>query len=464
MKMNTTTTRSKLQVSGSRMVYVHRLGCPKLDVDQEYLNNGLKNRGITFVTEPEAADTLIVSTCAFIGDARKEAVESILEGIEWKKEVSGRRIFVSGCLPVRYESELAVELPEVDGWYGFGKWQQALDHITSLSSVAITPSKSQSDQTKIPSSLESTLSRLPRSTSSPYAYLKIAEGCNRRCSYCAIPSIRGAYRSRSVSDIINECHTLIESGTSEIIVIAQEINSYGNDLDGKDSINSLLPLIGEQFDKLGKQGWLRILYTHPPLFDDAFIDSLRNTPHLVPYIDFPIEHADNSVLRAMRRATTWEKMSDWIDKLRTNIPEIALRTSVIVGHPGEGEGEFETLLQRLEETKFDHIGVFQYSPEEGTHAETLKQIPQEIRAAREDQLQELIYDQAEERAEGLLNKQVEVLLEEYNETEKVWTGRSIWDAPDIDWQVTFDGVGKKGELIEGRIIAAEPWHLSVVPA
>lgn len=443
-------------------IYLHRLGCPKLDVDHDLLSSGLSDRGAVFVPEVEQADTVIISTCAFIADARAEAVEAMLEGAQWKEEVPGRRLFVTGCLPARYRDTLKKDLPEVDGWYGPGEFEGILAEFlpTDRQNIIAAPDKN-AHPGRMNRELEDILSSIRHVEESPVAYLKIAEGCNRRCAYCAIPDIRGPYTSRRPGSILSEASRLLSQGVREIIVTAQEVNSYGRDLGDGTTIEALLPRLGELVAK--SDGWLRVLYTHPPLFSEAFVQALADTPALVPYLDFPIEHADDSVLKVMGRGTTWSQMARWIDLLRKKIDRLALRTSIIVGHPGEGETEFRILMERLYDVRFERLGVFRYSPEEETRAAKLKAVDSSVAVDREMAVQDLAMEHADEWYAGIVGQELSVLLERARDEDGLLEGRSIWDAPDIDGNVIYTGSGKPGDIVRGRVEAAEPYEMTVGP-
>ncbi len=425
------------------------------------LSGGLKKLGVDFVDAATEAETVIISTCAFIGDAQEEAVDAILEGADWKNENDNRQLYVTGCIPARYTDKLKDEIPEVDGWYGPGDFATLLNKMNKKKTDLLIPENSfKPDHIgQIPHSLEDMLAKLRTVDSQAYAYLKVSEGCDRRCAYCAIPDIRGPYSSRRPGSILSETSRLLSQGVKEIILTSEEINSWGRDLQAGNRIETLLPKIGELVAK--ENGWLRILYTHPPLVDENFIDALVNTPSLVPYLDFPIEHADDTVLRKMGRGTTWEKMKRSINLLREKIDGIALRTSIIVGHPGEGEAEFENLILRLEEAKFERLGVFCYSPEEGTRVEKLDSVSREVAEERSEEVMNLALDHADEWYAEKIGKEVEVLTENVEEDGSI-SGRSVWDAPDIDGDVIFlDDKPQIGHIIKCKIIESAPFTFSV---
>ncbi len=443
-----------------KKIYCIQLGCPKLEVDQEYMNGGLIRHGVDFVDSADEADAVIVSTCGFIDDARREAVDSILEAISWKEEDNKRQVFVTGCMAARYRDELISELPEVDGVFAFNEWNQALSMMSGQSFSVVHSTSGSIHPGKIPPDLEHELFTTRQQMDQSYAYVKIAEGCNRRCSYCAIPDIRGPYQSRPFADVIEEVDRILNQGIREVILIGQEINSYGKDLGGSVSIETLLEHVGAKIEN--EKGWLRLLYTHPPLFTDQFVRAISETPALVPYLDFPIEHADDSVLKVMGRGTTWKRMRHWIERLRESIPDIALRTSVIVGHPGEGTKEFENLLRRLEEVKFARLGVFRYSPEEGTRGFAMDAPSSEEAAIREDEIHSLIIDQADQWYESKIGQTVDIIIDS-NGSGTDLVGRTVWDAPEIDGEVQLQGNYNTGTIIKSKLVDGEPYVFIAKP-
>ncbi len=446
-----------MKSSSSKSVYIHRLGCPKVEADLDGLHSLLASNRIEVQDEAESADIAIISSCAFILDSRSEAIDAILEAVSWKAERPDRQIFVTGCLPIHYRDELAAEIPEVDGWYQFNEWQMLLNRIAAASDQDNTVAGIHCGQ--VTPLVETGIAKHRHGLGPFHAYLRISEGCNRRCSYCAIPSMRGPYRSKPEQLVLTEAKQLLASGVKELILVAQEVNSYGKDLEQASSIERLLGELGNELEKVQGKRWLRILYTHPPLMTEPFIKALAGTPGLVPYLDFPIEHADDTVLKAMRRGTTWAKMRGWIDLLRDSIPDIALRTSIIVGHPGEGPQEFDTLLNRLEEARFERLGVFRYSPEENTFA-TTQEAPDEDEAfEREAEVLALTEELAEQWYQSRIGKRTEVLIESVEGTEL--SGRTVWDAPDIDGDAIILSRGKPGDMVTGIITEAEPYRFTL---
>lgn len=444
-------------------IYLHRLGCPKLDVDHDWLAAGLRERGGRLVGAPEEADTVIVSTCAFLGDARLEAREAIEAAVDWKRDAPGRRVFVTGCLPAA-DGEAAAGLPPgVDGVFTPARWGDLLARFGEEERGGVSPdapSSAPAPAGQVPAGLTERLASRRGVPDGAYAYLKIAEGCDRRCAYCAIPRIRGRYRSRRPEDILAEAGRLLDGGARELIVVAQEVNSYGRDLPSRADIESLLPALGERVAEAG--GWLRVLYTHPPLYSERFLEALVNTPALVPYLDFPIEHADDKVLKAMGRGTTWAEMARWIDRLREHIEELALRTSVIVGHPGEGAREFATLLARLDEVKFERLGVFRFSPESGTSAAGRPAAEQEEAIRREQDVIALSLEHAEAWYAGRVGRRVRMLVEGSDDQGRA-LGRTVWDAPEVDGEAAATIPARPGSFLAGRVIAAEPHRFTIAP-
>lgn len=447
----------------SGRIYLHRLGCPKLDADNDLFVAGLRKMGAEMVESSDDADTVIVSTCAFIGDAQAEAVDAMLEAARWKTWEPGRHLYVTGCIPARYHNSLAEEIPEVDGWYGPGQFAGLLKELDEPASEIILTSDELKRENDYPGrytrELEDVLSKLRIAETPTVSYLKISEGCNRRCAYCAIPDIRGPYQSRRPGSVLTEASILLSQGVKELIVTAEEVNSFGRDLKDGSSIETLLPRLGELVAK--HDGWLRVLYTHPPIYTESFVNALAETPALVPYLDFPIEHADDNVLKAMGRRTTWESMKRWIDLLRNKIDQIALRTSIIVGHPGEDDVAFENLMNRLEDARFERLGVFRYSPEEGTRAAKLPHVDEDTAFDREIAVMDLALDHATAWYAGRIGKETAMLVEGLNEA-RLCVGRSIWDAPDIDGEAIWTGPAKPvGTIVNGIITAAEPYTLTM---
>ncbi len=438
-------------------IYIHRLGCPKVEADLDSLAGLLRRKGAKLVDAAEKADVAVISTCAFILDSRAEAVDAILEAARWKEEKPGRRVYVTGCLPILHHAILVDEIPEVDGWFQFNQLEALIEAATSDKTVE--PPQIIVPPGQVTPSFEVLSAENRGRVETQYAYLRIAEGCDRRCAYCAIPGMRGAYRSKPFDVVLTEARRLLDSGVRELILVAQEVNSYGKDLDGAVSIEALLDRLDKLLEQAEGKRWLRILYTHPPIFSEEFVQALGRTTHLVPYLDFPIEHADDSVLRAMRRGVTWKKMRRWIDRLRETIPDIALRTSIIVGHPGERAREFDTLLARLEEVKFERLGVFSFSREDNTHAGGLAAVDGDEAFRREAQVQLMAEEQAEAWYETKIGAQTELLVEHVKNGHVY--GRTPWDAPDIDGDAIARIKAKPGDILTGTITEVAPYRFTL---
>ncbi len=346
------------------------LGCPKNLVDSEVTLGLLSKQGYSFTTDPSTAEVIIVNTCSFIKDATQEAIETILRLTPYKKEGRCHLFIVSGCLPQRYGKALEKELPEVDLFVGTGSFQK----IPQLILQRGKRKSYLSGQTFLYNE------KTPRILSTPSftAYLKIAEGCSRSCTFCTVPKIRGPYRSRRISSILKEAERLVAQGVKELVLIAQDTTAYGQDLKDGTSLERLLKALV----RIAGLRWIRILYAYPKLshFTESLLELLSQEEKICPYLDLPIQHIDDEILRRMGRRSTKQEIRNLVEKLRTSVPGIALRTSLIVGFPGETEKQFKTLLRFVEEAQFDHLGAFQYSPEEGTPAYKFHNpIPEEVK-------------------------------------------------------------------------------------
>jgi ribosomal protein S12 methylthiotransferase len=422
------------------------LGCPKNQVDSEILLGQLKGNRLRYTADPKDADILIINTCSFVQDAIRESIDEIMGGIQWKQEKPGRKLFVMGCLPQRYPDDLAKELPEVDGFFGVGEFGEMVEALDGVKWGHLTPRSPLLGGVRCPhltpSSDDLFLKR--RLLSLPHtAYLRIADGCSQGCRYCTIPRIRGPYRSRKPDDILREAEHLVDTGAVELIVIAQETTSYGKDLDPPSGLITLL----QDMSRIDPLHWIRLMYSHPPALTTDMIHELASIDKLCPYLDFPIEHASDKVLRAMGRRSTQSGLREQISLLRDAIPNIALRTSIIVGHPGEGEGEFSELVKFLDEIRFDHLGVFTFSPEEGTPSfDQVDPVLPEEAQNRRDQLMMLAEEWAEERNQSCIGNTEVVLIDDVDPISKISIGRTRYDAPEIDGTVIINGIIKPGDL------------------
>ena len=390
------------------------LGCSKNLVDTEMMIGLAKNNGLEIVNNEKDADVILINTCGFIESAKQEAINTILEMAEYKKNGNCKFLIVTGCLVQRYKEELQENLPEVDlfitidEYNNFGKIMQKLIN-KNINSCAL-----RYDERVL-------------TTGSATAYLKIAEGCSNRCTYCAIPYIRGPYVSRKMEDILEEAKHLNEKGIKEVIVIAQDTTKYGIDIYGKPMLAELLKKLCE-FDKFK---WIRFLYAYPESITEELVETVKNNEKICKYFDIPIQHISDTVLKRMNRKSTGKQIKDLIKRIKQEIPDAIFRTSLIVGFPGETEEDFEKLLNFVEKTKFNKLGVFEYSKEDGTPAEKLKdQIPEKVKNKRWNLIMALQQKISEEKLKEHIGKEYEVLVEKI--TDKYIIGRTKMDVPDMD--------------------------------
>ena len=424
------------------------LGCAKNLVNSEQMLYLLSEAGYTLLPEPEGADFAVVNTCGFIDAAKSEAIETILELAELKKENKLGAIIVTGCLSERYRDSIQDELPEIDAVLGvgsFGEIVEAAEAVTKGRSLRRFASNS------------APVDEIPRvvSTGPSWAYLRIAEGCDNYCAFCAIPYIRGRYRSRPMENVVEEARELAAHGVKELIVIAQDITRYGTDLYGKRSLASLC----RELSAIEGVEWIRLHYLYPDAFDDELIDEIASNGKIVKYLDIPIQHINDSILRAMHRRGTGGEIRALFRTLRERIPGLVLRTSLIAGLPGEGEAEFEELCEFLKEARIERAGVFPFSPEEGTPAAAMPH-PDPLTAQRRAelimQLQAQIMD---EFCQSRIGQTLRVLCQDYDEDSGLLVGRSWADSPEIDGLVFFEGDCPPGEMAEVLIDAAEDGFL-----
>ncbi|MCH5183755.1 MAG: 30S ribosomal protein S12 methylthiotransferase RimO [Oscillospiraceae bacterium] len=419
------------------------LGCPKNLLNTERMLSMLANEGFELVAEDTEADVVVINTCAFIESAKKEAIDNILD-VAWLKEHHTLKgIVVTGCLPQRYGEEILKELPEVNCILGTGSFDRICGAVRAAyageSFCALDPAE------EIPLGGERVVT-----TPAHFAYLQIAEGCDNCCSYCVIPSIRGHFRSRPMGELVEEATELASLGVKELCLIAQDTTRYGEDLYGTYALDSLITEISE----IEGIEWIRLLYCYPDRITDGLIDVIAENPKVVKYLDMPIQHINDEVLSRMNRRDTRAGIEGVIRKLRERVPEIILRTTVIVGFPGETEKQFEELRKFLKETRFERLGVFPYSREEGTPAHDLPgQIPEKTKEKRQEILmeqQERIHNECNER---FLGKTLRVLCEGYDQVAESFYGRSFADAYEIDGKVYFSSSRnvREGQFIDVRI-------------
>lgn len=429
------------------------LGCSKNLIDTEVMLGLLQQAGIEVSPDPAEADILIVNTCAFIESAKEEAITTVLSMAEYKNEGVGkcRALIVAGCLSQRYGQQLLDEMPEADAVIGTGacdRIMEAVEEVLSGRRVIIV------GEDKLLYNAET-----PRIvTTAPYtAYLKIAEGCNNRCAFCAIPLIRGQLRSRPIEDIVAEAKRLTETGVREIILLAQDTASYGKDLYGEPKLAALLT----ELCRLEKLDWVRTLYSYPRFFNDELIETIAREPKIVKYVDLPLQHGDDTVLRNMRRPDTNEGMRSLIKKLREKIPGVCIRSTFIVGFPGETEEQYRTLRNFVEDMRFDKLGVFTYSREEDTPAYDMpNQVEEAVMEDRYHDLMALQSKISEETNQSLIGKELSVLVEgrdvdDDGQEKNVVYGRSYREAPDVDGSVYVEGDedSQPGDIISVRVAA-----------
>lgn len=416
------------------------LGCDKNRVDTEKMLARLLGRGHTFVDREDDADVIVVNTCAFIDSAKTESIDEILSAVEYKKK-NGTKIVVTGCLPQRYKGDLKEALPEVDLFLGTGDYDMLCDYLDGL-----TVSES-----KLYCSLDKYCSKRVLTTPYHYAYLKIADGCDNHCTYCAIPSIRGKYRSEKIEDLVSEAKSLSDEGVKELILVAQDVTRYGIDLYGKKSLTLLL-------DELSKLDFcrIRLMYLEPEMVDDELIDYVANNEKIAKYMDVPFQHIDSRLLKLMGRHTDEEYTKNLVNKIKAK--GIKIRSSFIVGFPSEGEKEFEELYDFIRDYEIDYAGFFEYSLEEGTPAEKLGgRVDDDVKAKRCESLRELQERIIMKAADGYVGKTVNVLYEDIDYDNQMFVGRAEFQAPDIDNVVRFtsDTPLNVGEIysveITGRI-------------
>lgn len=418
------------------------LGCAKNQVDGEMLMASLKNAGFELCDDAALADVAIVNTCGFIESAKQESIDEILELATLKKEGRIKKLVVTGCLAERYREEIHKELPEVDGVFGIGANG---DIAACIESVMQGFTERFPEKEKMPLCGDRELS-----TPSYFAYLKIAEGCDNRCTYCAIPLIRGGYRSRTMESIEEEARALVENGAKELILIAQDTTRYGLDLYGEYSLAKLL----RRLCRIEKLHWIRVLYCYPDAITDELLDTIAEEEKIVKYIDLPLQHASGRILKAMNRRGDRASLTALMRKIREKIPGVTLRTTLITGFPGETEADFTELAEFVKDVQFERLGCFAYSQEEDTPAAELPdQIDEEVKNHRAELIMDSQMNIMDRLGEKQVGRDVEVLTEGFDRYAECWFGRSAMDAPDIDGKVFFTAEKKPyfGELVTVHI-------------
>ncbi len=428
------------------------LGCPKNQVDAEHMLALMDAEGWEIVDYVDGCDAVIVNTCGFIDDAKKEAIENILDMAELKKEGVISKIIVTGCLAQRYKDEIVKEIPEVDAVIGIGANGDIIKTVEEVMS-GVDTIENYPPQCDLPLEGQRILT-----TPQYWAYLKIGEGCSNRCTYCTIPSIRGNMRSRSMENVIDEAKQLAELGVKELILIAQDTTSYGLDLYGELKLPELL----NELCKIDSIEWIRLLYCYPDRITDELIETMKNQEKVVNYIDLPLQHADDKILKAMNRRGDQALIRNVISKLRTEIPDVVIRTTFIVGFPGEGEEEFETLAEFVNEIEFDRLGVFTFSPQEGTPAFDMEdQVDEDIKTRRGEVIMQDQYSIMEEKNNEKIGKTYRVVVEDYDGYSDSYTGRTYMDAPEIDGLVKFTSHKDLdiGDFVDVEIFDVEDYDL-----
>ena len=442
----------------NKKVHFVSLGCPKNLVDTEMMLGALSNDNYSVTDNPDDADTVIVNTCGFIEEAKKESIDKVLELSEMKEKGKLKNLVVAGCLTQRYKDDLVEGLPEADVFVGSGEFQN-IDKI-------LRDKESGSEKKtffNMPTFLQEDATPRINSQQRHVAYLKISEGCKKRCAFCAIPLIRGNLQSRTIQSVVSEAKLLVAGGVKELIVISHDFTDYGWDIrkqnsEAKESPYELLKALSEQS---GAQ-WIRVLYLYPDGIDDKMIQLFKEKDNLVKYFDMPLQHINSDVLKSMNRRMKREDIELAISKIRKEIPEAVIRTQFIVGFPGETEEQFEELSDFIQEQKFERVGCFKYSIEENTKAGTMEgQVDEEIKQRRHDTLMELQREISKERHENMVGRTIDVVIEGYSEeTELLLKGRSSQQAPEIDG-VTYinDGQGNVGDIVKVEITDSHDYDL-----
>ncbi|MGC4001177.1 MAG: 30S ribosomal protein S12 methylthiotransferase RimO [Anaeromyxobacter sp.] len=431
-------------------VYMHTLGCPKNRVDSEVMLGTLSQAGYRLVQDPAQAEVVVVNTCGFIESAKEESVEAIVELAELKRSGRCKKLVVTGCLVQRHADELAAELPEVDHFLGTGAYQDVAQIVSDAQARRLVVP----DPDFVHSASTPRVNSLPSHT----AYLKISEGCDNACAFCIIPKLRGPQRSRSVDDILAEAAALAAQGTVELSLVAQDLTAYGYDLPGKVRLHHLLP----ELCKVDGVRWIRLHYAYPRDVPPALMDVMAGEQKIVKYLDMPLQHSSDRLLRSMKRGRDSVFLRDLLARLRERVPGLALRTSLIVGLPGETEEDFEDLLGFVEEQRFERLGVFEYSPEDGTPAAEMEgQLPAELKRERWERIMSIQREISRDHQQAMIGRQVEVLVEgKSEETEHLLAGRHAQQAPEIDG-ITYinDGVAFPGEIVTLEITDASDYDL-----
>lgn len=423
-------------------IHVTTLGCSKNTYDSEILMGQLRSRRATLVDEPEDADVVIINTCGFIENAKKESISAILEAEQLKQADPSKKVVVCGCLSHRYGDDLRKEMPSVDGFFGTEDYANILRFLGFPHEL----------------SPEFLYERRQLSTPRHYAYLKISEGCNHTCSFCAIPLMRGRHRSRPMEQIVAEARALAAQGVKELIVISQDTTFYGLDIYGKQKILELVQAL-EAVDGIE---WIRLHYLYPTTVPDALIDHMGGSGTVVPYLDMPVQHITDPMLKVMKRGGKARRIREIFERARTYIPDVTLRTTFIVGHPGETPADFDALKQFVEEMRFDRVGVFTYSHEENTSAFQMDDPAAEVKESRYRELMAVQQDISFAANQERIGRSLRVLIDDVDWSSMVAVGRSAGDSPEIDNEVIIEGLDRPlgaGEFVTATIVDASEYEL-----
>ena len=413
------------------------LGCDKNLVDTEVMLGMLASRGYEMTNDEQEADIIVINTCCFIHDAKEESIQNILEIAEYKKSGSAKALIVTGCMAERYRQEILDEIPEVDEVLGTTAYDRILDAVDAALAGQHEVMTADLDALPLPET-----KRLV-TTGGHFAYLKIAEGCDKHCTYCIIPKIRGNFRSVPMERLLKEAQDLAEQGVKELILVAQETTLYGKDLYGEKSLPKLL----RELCKISGIRWIRILYCYPEEITDELIQVMKEEPKICHYLDLPIQHANDTILKRMGRRTSKQELIDIVQKLRKEIPDICLRTTLITGFPGETQEQHEEVMEFIDTLEFDRLGAFTYSPEEDTPAATFEdQIDEEVKEDRQADIMELQQEIAFDKAEDMIGREVLVMIEGKVADENAYVGRTYRDAPNVDGLIF---INTDVELISG---------------
>lgn len=433
-------------------IYFVSLGCDKNLVDSEMMITSLRKNGFVLTDDIEEADVIVVNTCCFIGDAKEESINTLIEMGSYK-DGRCRLLVAAGCLAQRYHNEIKEDIPEVDLIVGTMGYEDLSDKINeALEAKGVLESLKDIDYLPTPLTDRDSMS------GGYYAYLKIAEGCDKCCTYCVIPKVRGHYRSVPMDNLIAQAKHLVNNGAKELILVAQETTLYGKDIYGEKSLPKLL----DELSKIDELKWIRILYCYPEEITDELIDAIKRNPKVCNYLDMPIQHGANDVLRRMGRWTNREQIENTVSKLRKEIPDIVLRTTLITGFPGETEEDFEQLKEFVEKMQFDRLGVFTYSREEDTPAAEMdEQIEEEIKASRRDEIMQIQQDIAFDKSNSRVGEIYEVMIEGKLPDEGVYIARTYMDAPDVDGYVFIqsDYNLDSGDFVKVEITRSDEYDL-----